>query len=674
MNLKRLRGIASVALITLAAALLAGCSNSMAGSVDGSSRMATLQLSATGIPEEYAEEFAAYCARQNSASSRSILPDDPFDIGGIGSGSGQSDGLVLVLTGKSETGMTFGPKEVTLSETSSGSGIYDFNEIIALDAMSWNLVLTAYSDAAQTKKVLVGYCSVDLRNGSGTATFVMGIAGLKTPGSVRIEGTIVDTDKAAKSYTMGIYRKDNGKDVGDTEETVDSFDADADPTFTFTANGKDVPPGTYLYTMKFYKDSTKKSIVGSFTDTIVINPGNALKKENLLIDVIGKKPSKPKNLKAYLVDGLQYSTGDTYNVKVTWTQSEYATNYELNVVEFDETAGSDINTYFTPNTDGMIVGGQIYGMASMDDSTDDPDLKIVKDFPGSAVFDEGSSSMMYGDDSCVLKLETGKLYEIQLRARNYIGVSDWADREAGGTETGCTAYAAPATQRINRLLVTYKLGDGILAMNGAPNSLDDMYSEYKSWTEDDDLLVITTDGEGGNKLSNGGGKFVAWLLDSGTAVKANGSSTTTVGDEVTKYTYKNVTVIASFGNKVTGNVSQEEKIKDVDPTDIKVMYGLKDNIATNLTGTDNNYAIPQSSGERYWIQITLDGAGVKYTNVKFEVWSQTNVTKKTVLQTNVVGQCQINTGLYSAGKVYVMVTADTENAKGMSQTLTFDVK
>lgn len=684
MNLKRLRGIATVALITIAAALLAGCMNSMAGSVDSSSRMATLQLSATGIPNDYAKEFAAYCEKQQRAASRSILPDDPFDIGKIDDTTSQSKGLVLVLTGKSETGMTYGPKEVTLKTTAT-PGVYDFVETVALDAMSWNLVLTAYSDAAKTKSVLVGYCSVDLRNGSGTATFVMGIAGLDTPGSVTLKGEIVDEDDASLFYTMGIYRKDNLKDAGGSAtptETTGTLttNSGANEEFTFTANN--VSPGTYLYIMKFYKDDTKKTIVGSFTDTIVVNPGNALNETDLVVDVIGKKPTAPEDLKAYLVDGTESSTGDTYNVKVTWTQSEYATNYELNVVEYDETSGNDISTYFTPDTnpdlEGLIKNGKIYGMASMDDSTDDPNLKTVKDFPGSAVFGTGSSSMMYGDESCVLKLETGKVYEIQLRARNYIGTSKWADRKAGGTETGCTAYAAPDTQRINRLLITYKLDGGSLTKEGAPNSVEDIYTEYKSWTENDEFLVIAPSPQAnGNKLSNGGGEFAAWLLDSGTGVKDLDdatSVTTTVGDAVKGYTYKNVTVIASFGNKVTGAVSQEEKMKDIDPTDIKVMYGLKDNIATNITGTNNSYAIPQSSGARYWIQITLDDTGTKYTNVKFEVWSQTNATHKTVSQTNVSGQCQINTGLYSAGKVYVMVTADTENAKGMSQTLTFDVK
>ena len=78
MNLKRLRGIATVALITIAAALFAGCSNSMAGSVDGDYQMATLSLSATGIPNDYAAQFEKSYPTAAKAAARSITPDKPF--------------------------------------------------------------------------------------------------------------------------------------------------------------------------------------------------------------------------------------------------------------------------------------------------------------------------------------------------------------------------------------------------------------------------------------------------------------------------------------------------------------------------------------------------------------------------------------------------------------------
>ena len=674
MNFKRLRGIAAVAFTTIAAALLAGCMNSMAGSVDSSSRMATLQLSATGIPEEYAKEFAAYNERQQRTASRSILPDKPFEVG--------DTTLNFVLTGKSETGKTY-TKDVVLVETANGSGVYDFDEIVALDAMSWNLVLTAYSDAAKTKPVLVGYCSADLRNGSGTATFVMGIAGLTTPGSVSISGTIVDAQKIVKAYTAGIYRKDNAKDIGDTEESVTDFDVDASAAFTFTANGKDVTPGTYLYIMKFYSDSTKKNIIGSFADTIVINPGNALKKENLVIDVIQKLPTEPENLKAYLVKDSELSDG-TYNVKVTWEQANYVTNYELNVVELKETG--DLNDLNAPGDGAAIADGQIYGMASMDDTTP---TKVVKDFQGSPVFGKDSSSMMYGDESCVLKLETGKVYEIQLRARNYIGTSEWVNRVAGDSGlTGLTAYDIPATQKINRLRIIYNLNSGKLILAGSPAD-PGTYVRYESWKENSALLDIkpaNTAAANDNTLQLGGGaEFDAWLLEDGTAVKDlddDTSLTTTVGDKVKGYTYKNVTVIASFGNRLSANVSQEKEIQDIARNEISVVYTLGDGTTPDLAETNGKYEVRRTTANKAnTITIVLGNAGTdfsddatKYVNVKFEYWTDNISNKRTIAQ-SVTGKCTIDLTSITGGNVLsVMVTADTETIKSASQTLTFNLK
>lgn len=671
MNFKRLRGIATVAFTTIATALLAGCMNSMAGSVDSSSRMATLQLSATGIPDEYAKEFAAYCERQNT--SRSILPDNPFEVG--------DETLYFVLTGKSETGKTY-TKDVALEETAPNSGKYDFNATVALDAMSWNLVLTAYSDAAKTKAVLVGYCSADLRNGSGTATFVMGIAGLDTPGSVDISGTIVDEQKIVKAYTAGIYRKDNFKDIGDTEQSVIDFDVTVDETFTFTANSKDVTPGTYLYIMKFYSDTTKKNIIGSFADTVVINPGNKLTKEDLEIDVIQKMPTEPQNLKAYLMKGSELSDG-TYNVKVTWDQADYVTNYELNVVELKENGDlSDLNAL---SVGAAIADGQIYGMASMDDMTP----KVVEDFPGSPVFGKNSSSMMYGDSSCVLKLETGKVYEIQLRARNYIGTSKWVDRVAGDSGlTGLNAYDAPNDQKINRLRIIYNLNNGKLVLAGTPVD-PGTYVKYESWKENSALLDIKPVNEAGtndNTLQlNGGAEFDAWLLEDGTAVKDvddDDSVTTTVGDKVKGYTYKNVTVTASFGNRLSANVSQEEEIQDIVRGEITVAYTLGDGTTPDISETNGKYEVRRTTDDKAnTITITLANAGTdftddatKYVNVKFEYWTDNISNKRTIAQ-SATGKCMIDLTSVTGGSVLsVMVTADTKTIKGASQTLIFNLK
>lgn len=671
MNLKRLRGIATAAFITTAAVLLAGCMNDMAGSVEGDSRMATLSLSATGIPNDYAEKLASPSPKEES-NARSILPDDPYDIGGINS-TGQSAGLKLVLTGKSETGMTYGPTNVTLTAGTT-PGTYDFAETITMDSMSWNLVLTAYADDAKTKPVLVGYCSADLRQGSGTATFVMGTKGLKTPGEVDLSGTFVDTDDAALSYKAGIYRKDTGKAV-DTEKTADCTTTDGSAeAFGFSASN--IAPGTYLYTMTFYsKVAAAGNIVGSFTDTIVIDPGNKLTKTNFDINVIGKKPGAPANLKAYLVNGSESSDGTTYEVKVTWDKGTYETNYELNLVE------ADVDGNFTAaNAGGLIPGGTIYGMASMDTATP----KEVKDFSGSDVFGTDSTSMMYADTSCVLRLETGKLYEIQIRARNYIGTSAWVDRIASTDDASLgKGFDVPATQHLNRLLITYNLNGGTLTRASAGSNDTVKYAEYQSWTTDTNLMVITpgTDTTT-NRLTKNGADFAAWVLEEGTALASDGTfaATTIKGTEVAKYTYKNVTVKATFGNKVTGNISQADETVDIDINDISVLTDASGGDLDASANPDGNYSVQKTKtgGGSTTITITLDNVGAapagKYTNVSVGVRGQSEVNYESVATTGVEGQYQISTAKYTSGKIYVKVEADTSNAKKMSRTLVFDMQ
>ncbi|MDE6705119.1 MAG: hypothetical protein K2J81_04360, partial [Treponemataceae bacterium] len=487
MNLKRLRGIASVALITIAAALIAGCSNSIAGSVDGGvdAGKELLHFSATGIPEEYAKKFDAYNDRLNA---RTILPDHPFDIT-------TDTTLVFVLEGNS-AGDTYDPQKVTLTGPDA-NGAYDFilpnGNTVAMDPKLWTLTLTAYvSDASagdigydSTKPVLQGRTIVDLRNGSGTATIQMGISGLPTPASVTVSGMIVDPNNIASYAMAGIYKKIGLEDVGGatakTEQKIASLGTDTitgvkldnvatattKKSFKFNANGNEVSPGKYLFIINFYSDSNV--IVGTYTDTIVINPGNELDQVIETPIYMGTLPSAPTGLMASVIE----DDGDTYLLKVEWTESTDVTNYELNLSTFDDVdTNSDgdyqdeIDAYFTPETlvtdstdsdysdidNGRIKNGQVYGVGLMYPAGA---TENVINFVDSDIIGDESSPMMYGDSSCVLRLKTGKVYEIQLRARNFLGASHWVDREdsvsANTPDSAIYRYKAPTDQRINRM-------------------------------------------------------------------------------------------------------------------------------------------------------------------------------------------------------------------------------
>lgn len=704
MNLKRLRGIYAVALITIAAAFIAGCSNSMAGSVDSgtNARMATLSLSATGIPNDYAEQFAKSYPTARNVAARSITPDDPFDISKSDStdGIGQSKGLVFKLSGRSETGKVQNEMVVTIKADSptrtdddTGNPVYVFNGDVTLDAMSWNLKLVAYKG---TDAVLQGFCSVDLRTGSGTAKFTMGTEGLTANGTVNITGKFVDEDEAAKFYTMGIYRKDTGELVTGTLKSATPSPVDANKESDFTYDNITIDPGTYLYTMIFYAgtDATT-NIVGSFTDTLVVDPGNDLTR-TLKIDVIGRKPTKPEHLMAYLVNDSEGKDGSpTYNVKVEWTKSTYATNYELQVLEYTGTDGNfALTTYDTSDAPtNTSWTSTIYGMKSMNSA--------AKDFVGSAVYGTnlGTSYIMFGETSCSLLLETEKIYEIRLRGRNYIGASDFAEREESADDTGLTGFGVAAdgagTDHINRLLVTYHLNGGTLDKQVGDNNTirENTYAEYKSWKPSLDYTNTELVKHDGTiyKIQNGLSIFDSWLFEKGegaqiqddhTLKTINSATPNASKESVTNFTYKNLTVLASYGNKVTADISMGAALKDIDPEKISVSVTggtVSNSLLTETAGdiTLYKYTVTKTTdGSDNMLKIVLDGESGNsvYKDVSFTLIDAQNKQKTLPVKDGTDRTCEIDLTNYPTGKIQVMVSAVTNKTTTVSQTLMFDLQ
>lgn len=638
MNLKRLRGIATAAFITTAAVLLAGCMNDMAGSVEGDSRMATLSLSATGIPNDYAEQFAKSYPNSGSAS-RSITPNDPYKPG--------STGLTFYLSGTSETGKKLADMEVTLKLKDGSTTEYEFDTTggdVSLPSMSWNLVLTAYTDGStKAKPVLQGFCSVDLRNGSGTATFTLSPDNIATPGSVKITGKFNPYSNVDK-YTMGIYKRNSASEAVDEQADVSlTGDGTAEETFTYTCAS--VAPGTYLYKIVF--KNADGTITGSFIDTLVVDAGNALVRDIGTIDVVNKKPGVPSNFTVSLEDGSE-SSDDTYRVKLAWTSGGGETNFEVELTEYSD-GGTTAATGYP----------KIYGMSSMDKGAVPAG---VVDFQGSPVWAGKGGAMTYGDTEAYFKFKLGVVYEMRIRARNYVGTSDWADRSAAATATGFTPYG---TEKINRMKVKYLLNGGtlVLAGGGASNTKTINYTEYKNWAGTDiALLKIDNNDADANQLNKGGSPFKEWVGTAGTAVTESG--------------YQNLSVTANFGSSVDGSIGMADEKKDVALGDITATYGTAASPTANTITLSANgtHPVPKTTGtpaEATNLKITLGGTG--YTNIKFEL---TDNGKQSILPFDgaSTNSCKLVLDNYATGKIQVRVIADTSNATGMSQTLTFDLQ
>ncbi|MBD5399134.1 MAG: hypothetical protein HDR57_00645 [Treponema sp.] len=657
MNLKRLRGIATVALITIAAALFAGCSNSMAGSVDGDYQMATLSLSATGIPNDYAAQFEKSYPTAAKAASRSITPDKPFSPDADANPDGTT--LTFYLTGTSETGKKLdGTDAIEVVLTKAGDK-YTIKKAggtddVTLPSMSWNLVLTAYTDgSAKTEPVLQGFCSVDLRNGSGTASFKLSPENLTTPGSVKITGKFKPNENVA-SYTMGIYKKTSASEALNEKPETYSGSGTTDEDFEYTCDS--VPPGNYLYKMVF--KNRDNVITGSFIDTLIVDAGNPLERYLGTIDVVNKKPGAPTDFAASLVKNSENADG-TYQVKLSWKSGGGETNFEVELTEYDaDGANTDTSTK------------KIYGMASMDPL----DPKEVENFQGSDVWAGKGGAMTYGDTEAFFKLKLGVLYDVRIRARNYVGTSaaidaDWTKRSAAGTTDTTNFEGYAAADKINRMKIEYNLNGGTLKyFNAGKSGYDEdrttNFTEYKTWTGTNLPLITIGTASPAHQLSKGSSPFAQWLDNA--------------GDPIIESDYKNLSVTADFGSSVEGSASMADEKKDVELDDITVTYGsTTSGTASSVTLTPNGtYTIPKVMGTPNatvtTITIQLD-MSKGYKNVQFELSYDGTQTMLPVTGTG-NNECNLVLDNYVAGKIQVRVIADTENATSMSQTLTFDLQ
>ena len=610
--------------------------NQVAGGIEDGASMASLKISV-----------------ENEPLNRSIMASDT-DIFKVG-----DTGITYVLSGISkESGKTLDATTVTL--TDQGTGHYSFNETIYLAAKKWLLTLVAYKtyngeNDPGNIAVLKGTSLVDLTNGTGTANFVMGIKGLTTTAQATITAKVPDSDKLTSKYTIGIYDKRNDSviteksDVGVTESTE----------FNINYTTDSVAPGNYIFKVIFYDKAGK--VVGSYFDTIIFEPGVNFTKGLGTLDVIGKKPSVPENLKAFLVNDSE--TLDTYDVLVTWDRSALTANYELELI-----------TFTTDGNPNDTKTSKIYGIKSMDPNDD-----TLENFVGSSIIGPDSSAMLSCDNSCVLTLQLGKVYEIRLRARNYIAASEWQERIDADDKTDYTGFkigdnANPI--RINRLRIDYNLSSGTLKefTGGAQTAIyTQKYAEYKSWNStlaNTELLSISeTEPQDGYTLKFGDSQFTGWYEDS-----------TENAAQVENFTYENLSVVAKYGQALASDITNAEREKDLERSDIKIYSKNDGTTSTEVTADalSGSYIIPRldDNGDLNTIKVAVNTTGEKYTDVRFTITSTVsqiiyNLSTKELVNSI---ETEFKTGEFDAGKYQITVTANTKNSTNREQQFIIEIQ
>ena len=685
MRLKH-RYVAVLAVFTL---FIAGCSHNLVGRMSGDGNAEeTVTFSVTDIPPNYAQMIEE---AQNPAS-RSILPNAPF--------APNDASLTFILTGTSNSGTDI-KETITLS---SAPPHYTFD--LKLGAYVWDLTLTAYKNYntshSHHKPVLVGHCTVDLTMGNGNADFKMSIKGLTTPGTVKVTGTVKDTEKVCTHYEIGIYNLYTGKFVekytdidGTTLQNTNAKLEANTPTpaltsfpFTYEQTSPKITlnPGAYEYRMIFYKGAAPNfTPIGSYSDTIVVYPGNDLVQPIGELDVLNKKPTKPEDLRAYLKDNSEDKEPDYYYVKLTWKPSRFETNYELML----KTSSDDGTTF--PST-----GEKLYGFKATNSS--------AEDFLASPIRHDGS--LAYGSKTCTLKLRLGKVYEVSIRARNYIGESDWVERLVEGptttaAESGHTHYfealspTPPHGKHINRRRIKYDLNGGTLVLHAdAPTATDTftgVYIKYDSYTGTaGPLLEIkpstpTPLPAGANTLTRQTTatppatlEWTRWLNPQNAQEVPFAVPTSPTGI----YKHENVFVKADFGFGLEGTVTPLPNPQDLPKAKIKLTYdevsGTTHTLITEAPPASNHYPVPKKVNNKpTWITVEFQGLSSppEYDDLHCTAYFASGAGLLSKVDIQAVGNvCTFSTGEYTPQIFTLKVMAkDTAVNQMRSQTYIIDL-
>ena len=662
MRLKH-RYVAVLAVFTL---FIAGCSNSLVGRMSGDGKAeGTVTFSVTDIPPQYEEMIK----EAQNPTSRSILPNDPFTY--------TSSGITFILTGTSNIGSSLPATTVSLNTT------HQFTHI--LPAYVWDLTLTAYKDygTPPDKPVLQGHCTVDLTNGDGTAAFTMSTKGLTTPGTVKVTGSVLDPLNICTKYTIDIRDAYSGasitqyKDLGGTfrptnaEQSYNTGTHTSPFNFHYGDTGVGDPvvtlnPGAYTFLMIFYK-GTGTAVdphvpIGSYAETIVVDPGNDLSQTLGPLDVLNKAPTDPQNLRAYLEENSEDTEGSYYHAKLTWDSSMFEINYEL-----------ELSTY-SDDGSGTPATTEVYGFNTTNTG--------AINFAGSSL--RYSGSLISGSNECTLKLELGKVYEVQLRACNYVGQSNWVGRTGTGTApAGYKLIGTGTLEHINRRRLRYHLNGGTLTLDkgGTPQTKTGTYVTYDSYrgTPTDLLKIEPSTSLTGNTLVKNGIDFVNWLNPNTAAVVSYNHTTPVTPSDDIFYKYVNVDLTADFGSGLTGSVTIPGVITDIPDGKIKITFD-KSGGASPQTPTMNgsHYVIPKRIGtDITFIKVEFDGLTPpnEYTNMECIAYftSGSGVSEVRFISASDGKSCTFSSGTYPTQTFVLKVSAYNTSHTLLSRTFMIDL-
>ena len=603
--------ITCVSLVAAAAALMfASCSNISEGdsasyySKNGASAKAEKTLVAT------VNGITSIEAVQSQVASRTVLPE-PQAI---------DAGLVYVLEGKSSIGGKIDAKSVTVEAgATAGTGTVT---ISFPDTSIWELTLTAYKDSADAsvathvqekeysapntangaaagstvKKyaynpVLTATTEVSLVAGTPTIIFNMNVKGLETPGTVAIganpsdaakKAGFVYTGKSVKitQYEIALYDRISGAAI-ENKSTGKVAVTAAAGTVNFTADDEslaNVAPGEYVLGVTFYNRYNEVDYqVGFWSDYVVVAPGQTTTFCELITG-IDEKPAAPENFTAELVANSEVN--GTFLAKLTWEdKATNENNYEIDLYEVNDDAAKTELTVETIKTAANATKLATLGFTSHYDADTVESDKIVDFKDGSLYY--GGGSLFASSEEATLKLDTGKLYEVVIRA-----VKSANDKSDDVARTATADFTA--ANHINRVRISYITAPYTIKVGSKEGQQYVTYDTFKG-----DEIALLADAENDFTLSYKGtdvpaANFKGWIS------AADGESS------VSAAIYKNVSVLANIAVDFDATLGTYSYSTDVtsDFVALKSFTNSTDSTGTTVVVTKNVATVNAKANER----------------------------------------------------------------------------
>lgn len=542
--------------------LIVSCSNALTDS---------LFVSKSG--SEVSVVITNYEGNSGANSARTIAPNTYL----------MSDIAKFIIEGESFDGNTYS-NQIAISNSGTGT-------IVGLKPSVWNFILHAYSDSACTNEVLRGYSTVDTTYIT-EVSFVLSSTTVTTEGSCSLTFNYESSASTIFSETVSeihawICNPYTGEEIVRLAAVTNAEDLAAWlDTNGYLAERSSLEPGNYLLKVIFYQTvnaSTQK--IGLWSDILIIEPGRQTTKSITIPDIIARKPESPSNLRIYRVDATQ--TKDYYNAVIRWDDnSNNEEEFVLTIKEYASSSsytGTPLATLNSSNYQSISYAANGVGYIS--------------------------GSLFYGSEEYVVKLSTGKLYDVELYAKNSYGKSSTITRVASSDIAGdysygnMTGYGVSASEpylRANSFVLTYDLADGNFISSLGKLYTGQNYVEYHIYTGTDTSLLspaaITDPSD--NTLASQTSWPICYYssLDQGwLSWYADGDSNKTAITSVSTFTNRKFHAQYNIINEVELYMNSDAVYITSGNTDILSRYGT----GTDIKGTTNI-----SAGT--YVTITID--------------------------------------------------------------------